>query len=194
MAKIVDARNLSCPQPMILTIKALEEVDEVITIVDSETARENVSRLGKNRGHEVTIEQKDDGIYLTLVKKGTEPANEVPSSVASGIVLFISSDILGRGENIELGNLLIHSFLNTLSSLSSRPESIVFMNNGVKLVTDDSLVVGELKQLESQGIEILACGTCLSRLNLTDKVAVGQVSNMYTLADTLLGAKKVISL
>ena len=113
---------------------------------------------------------------------------------ASGIVLFISSDILGRGENIELGNLLMHSFLNTLGALNSKPENIIFINNGVKLVTEDSLVLGELKQLESQGTEILACGTCLSRFNLTDKVAVGQVSNIYTLADTLLKAKKVISL
>ena len=112
----------------------------------------------------------------------------------SGVVLFISSDILGRGENIELGNLLMHSFLNTLGALNSKPESIIFINNGVKLVSEDSLVVGELKQLESQGVEILACGTCLSRFNLTDRVAVGQVSNMYTLADTLLKARKVVSL
>lgn len=194
MAKVVDARNLPCPQPVLLTTKALEEADEVITIVDNEAARENVSRLGNSRGHEVTVEHKDEGIYLTLVKKGVEPAREEPSSAASGIVLFITSDILGRGENMELGNLLIHSFLNTLGSLNSKPESILFMNDGVKLVVEDSLVVGELKQLESQGIEILACGTCLSRLNLTNKIAVGQVSNMYTLADTLLKAKKIIPL
>ena len=194
MAKIVDARNLPCPQPVMLTIKALEGEDEVTTIVDNEGALENVSRLGSGRGCEVTVERKDDGIYLTLVKKGAEPSGEAPSSAATGVVLFISSDILGRGENIALGNLLMHSFLNTLGSFNSRPESIVFMNNGVKLVTEDSLVVGEIKQLESQGVEILACGTCLSRLNLTDKVAVGQVSNMYTLADTLLRANKVISL
>ena len=113
---------------------------------------------------------------------------------ATGIVLFIASDILGRGENMELGNLLMHSFLNTLGALNSKAESIIFMNNGVKLVTEDSLVVGELKQLENQGVEILACGTCLSRLQLTDKVAVGQVSNMNDITDILLKAGKVISL
>ncbi|MFC2016654.1 sulfurtransferase-like selenium metabolism protein YedF [Chloroflexota bacterium] len=193
MTKIVDARNLPCPQPILLTRKALEEADEVITIVDNEAARENVSRLGNSQGHEVTVEQKDDGIYLSLRRVSTKQAKE-EQPPTTGIVLFIASDILGRGENIELGNLLMHSFLNTLGALNSRPESIIFMNNGVKLVTEDSLVVGELKQLESQGVEILACGTCLSRLNLTDKIAVGQVSNMYTLADTLLRAKKTISL
>jgi selenium metabolism protein YedF len=113
---------------------------------------------------------------------------------ASGIVLFIASDILGRGENIALGNLLMHSFLNTIGGITVKPETIVFMNNGAKLVTEDSPVVGELKQLEAQGVEILACGTCLSRFELTDRVAVGQVSTMYTIAETLLKADKVVSL
>jgi len=88
----------------------------------------------------------------------------------------------------------MQSFLHTMGGLTSRPETIILINNGVKLVANDSLVIGELRQLESQGIEILACGTCLSRLQLLDKVAVGQVSNMYTIADTLLRAEKVVSL
>ena len=71
---------------------------------------------------------------------------------------------------------------------------MVPMRDGVKLATEDSPVLGELRQLESQGIGILACGTCLSRLELTNKVAVGQISNMYTIADALLKASKVISL
>jgi len=193
MTKIIDARNLSCPQPVVLTRKALEEMEEVITIVDNEAARDNVSRLGKNQGCEVSVEPKEDGIYLRLRRAGARPAKEerVP---ATGIVLFIGSDVLGRGDNYQLGSLLMQSFLHTVGGLASRPETIIFINNGVKLVTKDSLVLGELRQLEKQGIEILACGTCLSRLQLTDKVAVGQVSNMYTIADTLLKAEKIISL
>ncbi len=193
MAKIIDARNLSCPQPVVLTKKALEEVDEVITIVDNEAAQDNVSRLGKSQGCEVTVERKEDGIYLTLRKAGAGPVKQ-QCAVATGIVLFIASDVLGRGDNQQLGSLLMQSFLHTLGGLTSRPETIVFMNSGVMLVTDDSPVLGELRQLENQGIEILACGTCLSRLQLADKVAVGQVSNMYTIADTLLRAEKIISL
>ncbi len=193
MAKIIDARNLSCPQPVVLTKKALEEVDEVITIVNNEAARDNVSRLGKSQGCEVTIERKEDGIYLTLRKAGAGEAKQ-QCAVATGIVLFIASDVLGRGDNQQLGSLLMQSFLHTLDGLTSRPETIIFINNGVKLVTDDSPVLGELRQLENQGIEILACGTCLSRLQLANKAAVGQVSNMYTIADTLLRADKIVSL
>jgi selenium metabolism protein YedF len=136
--------------------------------------------------------QKEDGIYLTMRKTGAETAKEEVS--ATGIVLFIPSEVLGRGDNQQLGSLLMQSFLHTMGGLTSRPETIILINNGVKLVANDSLVIGELRQLESQGIEILACGTCLSRLQLLDKVAVGQVSNMYTIADTLLRAEKVVSL
>jgi len=193
LAKIIDARNLSCPQPVVLTKKALEEVDEVITIVDNEAARDNVSRLGKSQGCEITVEQKEDGIYLTLRKAGAGPAKQ-QCAVTTGIVLFIASDVLGRGDNQQLGSLLMQSLLHTLGGLTSRPETIIFINSGVKLVTDDSPVLGELRQLENQGIEILACGTCLSRLQLANKAAVGQVSNMYTIADTLLRADKIVSL
>ena len=193
MTRIVDARTLSCPQPVMLTKQALEESDEVVTIVDNTTARENVTRFGESEGFEVTVEEKDDGTYLTLVKKEPAPARE-EAKTGHGTVIVIASDILGRGKNRPLGSLLIHSFLNTLGSFNSKPACILFMNDGVRLVTEDSVAVGELKQLEAQGVEILACGTCLSRLKLTDKLAVGQVSNMYDLTNIMLRADKVISL
>ena len=88
----------------------------------------------------------------------------------------------------------MQSFLHTIAGLNIKPETIIFINNGVKLVTDDSPVLGELKELEKQGIEIIACGTCLSRFELTEKVGVGKVSNMYTIAETLLRASKVVPL
>ena len=109
-------------------------------------------------------------------------------------MLFIGSDIVGRGEDYQPGNLLIQKFLHTISGHRFKPETVVLMNNGAKLATQDSLVVGELKQLANQGVDILVCGTCLSRFHLTEKLAVGQVSNMSDITDTLLKAVKVISI
>lgn len=193
MTKVIDARTLSCPQPVTLTMKALEEADEVVTIVDNETARDNVSRLGKNQGCQVTVEQKEDGIYLTLTKADAKPLRKghLP---ATGTVLFIASEFLGRGDNQQLGSLLMQKFLHTMGSLKSRPETIILINTGVKLATKDSLVVEELHRLEYQGVEILACGTCLTHLQLMDKVGAGQVSDMYTIAGKLLRAEKIVSL
>ena len=189
MSKVVDARNLACPEPVVLTIKALEEADEVVTIVNSDTARENVSRLGKSRSCEMAIEEREDGTWLTLKKPARQAPAEHPP--ATGLVLLIASDTLGRGDD-HLGSRLMQSFLHTLGALTSRPETIIFINNGVKLVTGDSLVLEDLRRLESQGVELLACGTCLAYFKI-DKVAVGQVSNMHTIADTLLRASKVVA-
>lgn len=64
----VDARGLSCPIPVVRTKKAIEENPsaEICVLVDTEVARENVSRLAASRGREVTAETSDDGYRLLL--------------------------------------------------------------------------------------------------------------------------------
>ncbi|MFC1916241.1 DsrE family protein [Chloroflexota bacterium] len=111
-----------------------------------------------------------------------------------GPVLFIGSSVVGSGEDYGLGSLLMQKFLHEVGGHRYKPEAIIFMNEGVKLVIEGSLSLGELKQLENQGVEILVCGTCLSRFRLTDKVAVGKVSNMSDVTDILLKSSKVTSL
>jgi len=192
MAKVVDARKLSCPEPVILTRQALADNPEVITIVDNETARENISRLGKTTGCDVVIERKNNGIYLTLKKTADSVKTTAQTTVKS--VLYLGSDIIGRGENLALGILLMQKFLHTIITSPGRPGTILLMNDGVKLATQDSPSLGELKELEKQGVEIFPCGTCLARLGITDKLAVGKISNMDEIAGKMLQAEKVISL
>jgi selenium metabolism protein YedF len=197
MSKIVDARGLACPQPVILTRNALQESDAVTAIVDNETARGNVSRLAAKQGCQVHVEERGDGIYVHLMK-GEEPAEEtapLPLVVpASGpLVLTVPSDIMGRGDE-ELGGILVRAFFHTLGEVEPLPQTIIFFNSGVKLVVEGSAVLEDLQALRDRGIEILACGTCLGHYELKDKVAIGEVSNMYTIAETMLGAGKVVSL
>lgn len=109
-------------------------------------------------------------------------------------VIFLGSDIIGRGEDRQLGSLLMQKFLHTLGGHRIKPKAILLMNDGVRLTVRDSLVLEELKQLGGQGIDILACGTCLDRLGLTDQVAVGKVSNMYDITDAMLQSSKVITM
>jgi len=197
MPKIVDARGLACPQPVILTRAALGEGDAVLTIVDNDTARQNVARMAEKAGCVVQVEQRADGIYLNISKgSGTpEQALAAPVSVpASGpLVLTIPSDTMGRGDD-ELGQILIRGFFHALGQTVPQPETIIFFNSGVKLVIEGSPVLEDLQALCGQGIEILACGTCLGHYSLKDKIAIGEVSNMYTIAEMLLRAGKVVSL
>ncbi|MCR4407278.1 MAG: sulfurtransferase-like selenium metabolism protein YedF [Anaerolineae bacterium] len=197
MAKIVDARGLACPQPVILTRDALKETREVITIVDNETARANVTRLAEQTGATVKVEQKEDGIYLHITKEPTAHAEPSPSAAgapAGGpLVLVIPSEIMGRGDE-ELGSILIRGFFHTLGEVEPLPDKIIFFNSGVKLVIENSPMLEDLQALVARGVEILACGTCLGHYGLTEQVAVGEVSNMYTIAETMLGAGRVVSL
>lgn len=197
MSKPVDARGLACPQPVILTRNALQESDAVTTIVDNETAKSNVSRMAAKQGCQVDVEEREDGIYVHLTK-GEETvekaAPQMATTPAKGpLVLAVPSGIMGRGDE-ELGGVLVRAFFHTLGEVEPLPQTIIFFNSGVKLVVQGSPVVEDLQALKAQGIEILACGTCLGHFQLKDKVAVGEVSNMYTIAETLLSAGKVVSL
>ncbi len=193
MAKVIDARGLACPQPVVLTSKALVEADEVITIVDNEAAKENVSRVATSRGFQVSAEEREGAIYLHLTRAVAEPRKASFTPISGPTVLLVASDSLGWGDE-ELGkSILMRSFIHTLSEVGPKPNKIIFINSGVKLVVKGSEVVTDLRHLERQGIEILACGTCLGYYELKEFVEAGQVSNMYTIVEELLQAGKIIS-
>lgn len=64
----VDARGLSCPEPLLRTKEALDEFpnETVQTIVSDVNARENVKNLGLRRRKEVTVEQDGQDYYITI--------------------------------------------------------------------------------------------------------------------------------
>jgi tRNA 2-thiouridine synthesizing protein A len=71
MSNIVDARGLSCPQPVLMTLDAIKNgaEDEIVVLVDTETSRENVSRAAVTRGWVVRgIENENDQFRLTIYR------------------------------------------------------------------------------------------------------------------------------
>ncbi len=81
-------------------------------------------------------------------------------------IILIQSEVLGRGDD-ELGMLLMANFLRLLGESQDKPGTLVFWNAGVRLVCEGSWVLEHLKKLEGQGVEILACTTCLEYFELT---------------------------
>lgn len=66
---IIDARGLSCPQPVILANQALDQQPQSLQIiVDNHVARENVTRLASHLGYTIKEEERSLDIYLTLQK------------------------------------------------------------------------------------------------------------------------------
>ncbi len=203
MKKTIDARGLACPQPVILTKKAIEagEADLLEIIVDNEAANENVSRLVQKSGLEVKGSKEKEGdffLYVPLkdsVKIEDFDANEYPCPVpqAGGKVIFIRTDKIGLGDN-ELGAKLMQAFVYTLTELDNKPAKILFMNAGVSLCLNDYPAIDHLKTLAANGCELLVCGTCLDWLGVKDKLAVGRVSNMYDIAGAMLEKEVVVTI
>lgn len=104
--------------------------------------------------------------------------------------ILIQSDVLGR-DNDELGQLLMSNFLRLLVDSREKPAAIIFFNTGVRLVGEGSWALGHLQDLEKEGVEVLACSTCLDFFNLTDKLRVGKPTNMMKTIETMLTTETV---
>ena len=193
----VDARGLECPKPVIQTKKALEKLKEgsILTVVDNEIAKENVSKLAKSMNLHYNVSQKE-GFYYIDIFKGEEMGPELlgdEKPVLNDLVIMVGKDTLGEGSE-ELGDVLVRGYFYTLTEVEPYPKALLFINSGVNLTVTDSPVIDHLRTLESKGVEILSCGTCLDYFNLKDKLGVGGVTNMYTIVETMNKAKNTISL
>jgi len=71
MSIIVDAGGLSCPQPVLMTLNKIKEIQkgEIIIKVDTDTSKENVSRAAQSQGWDVADIQEDETGYRLTLKK-----------------------------------------------------------------------------------------------------------------------------
>jgi selenium metabolism protein YedF len=199
--KTVDARGMACPMPLILTKKALNGLgagDTLLVLVDNETSKQNVERFCSDNGVDVAAARDGAVFTLTLVKRrgekisADEKAYCAPDKQRKPHVIAFRGDTMGSGPE-ELGAILMKAFVNTIKETEPLPSHLVFYNTGVRLVVQGSPLVEPLAELEKKGITILACGTCLDYFGLKAKLAVGMVSNMYSILETLSNAGSVVT-
>lgn len=196
---IVDAMGAQCPIPVVKTTKALNDMKEAGVVevhVDNEIAVQNVTRLAQSKNLDVKSEKKEEGHFVLLISAdGSAIASEENVSCMvdqrGDTVVVISSDRMGEG-NDELGKVLIKGFIYAVSQLEELPKAILFYNGGATIPVEGSVSLEDLKSMEAQGVEILTCGTCLDYYNLKEKLAVGSVTNMYTIVETMSKASKII--
>ena len=186
----VNAVGEVCPKPVIMTKKALKEIESgvVEVSVDNQTSKENVEKMAKEMGH--TFETKEEGnvFVITITKVGEKQEN---SSEEENIVISIGSDKMGEGEE-ELGKILIKGFIYALTEAETLPKTVLLYNKGVLLASTFEDTVKDLKVLEERGVEILSCGTCANFYHVQDQIKVGTLTNMYTILERQMKAAKVI--
>jgi len=195
--KKIDCRGLACPQPVMETKKALDssEGQEVLVLVDDATARENVSRFAGSQGYQIEVTDEKGYSALRIRKgelAGKKEESSVPKAAIQGdLVFFIDSDSLGKGSE-ELGGILMRAFLHTLGEAEVKPQKMILVNSGVKLACEGSPALEDLQTAASQGVEILACGTCLNYFELKEKLRTGRISNMYEILNVLSQAGRTV--
>lgn len=200
MNKEIDLRGKQCPIPVIQTKKALESSKEgsVISIVDNDVAKENIRKLAKSMNLKAEIKEAKGDFYIEIYKEGDLQISEglsFPSKETKGedLVILITTDALGQGER-ELGEVLMKGYLYTLTEATKTPKRLMFLNGGVKLTVEGSLVIDHLRKLEEKGVEIISCGACLDYYKVKNQLLVGGVGNMYDIVEKSNAAAKTITL
>lgn len=200
--KLLDCRGLSCPQPVIMTRQALDEISrgDLEVLLDNEASCTNVVRFAQSQGHKVTQQSTEKDQYRVLIEKRDEAveASEPPPVVCDveksrSLVVYVSSETLGRGDE-ELGRVLMRSYLDTLAQFAKEISHVILINSGVKLAVEGSPVLEQIQALERMGAQVLCCGTCLNHFKLADRLQAGSVSNMLAILEVLSKAQRVMSL
>ena len=87
---------------------------------------------------------------------------------------------------------MLKGFLFALTQQEKLPSTILFYNGGASVTCEGSASLDDLRALANLGVEILTCGTCLNYYGLSDKLQVGEVTNMYVIAEKQMQADLVI--
>lgn len=189
----IDCRNLDCPEPIVRTKKAIEQMnilDTLEIIVNSGIALENIQKFLTANFLEFSISSYDDDYMIYVIKSNELTKVDVnefcPPSTNRKKIIYLKYDKVGS-EPIGVG--LLGKFLGSLMSVDMelRPSKIICVNDAVTMTTSRSHHnYAILKELESLGVKILTCGSCLEALGLVDKLGVGEITNAFEIMNLVL--------
>ena len=193
---------MACPLPVVNAKKAADELhtgDVLTVLVDNEIAVQNLQRFASHRGCSATGEKKAEKEYAVVITIAGADADktqdeEISCAVDSrkkGMLVVLSSNTMGNGDP-KLGTALMKAFVFALTKQDQLPETILCYNSGAYLTCEGADTLEDMKLLESEGVTILTCGTCLDFYGLKEKLAVGGVTNMYDIVERMEGATVVV--
>lgn len=202
MEKIIDCKGMACPLPVVNAKKAAEELntgDMLTVLVDNEIAVQNLTRLAEHKGFGVSAEkraEKEYAVIMTISGAVTEETKEETAACAmdfrrKGMLVVLSGSEMGTGDP-KLGKNLMKAFVFALTKQDQLPDTILCYNTGASLTCEGADTLEDLKLLESEGVTILTCGTCLDFYGLKEKLAVGGVTNMYDIVERMERAAQII--
>jgi selenium metabolism protein YedF len=106
--------------------------------------------------------------------------------------VILNSESLGRGSD-ELGKTMISGFLRKLWASNKKPDTIIFYNSAVHLLTDKSSVMDALTGLSKAGVDIVACQTCIGFYEIEKNMVIGRIVDMTEIVSILMKSDTVIT-
>jgi len=204
MKQTLDARGKNCPIPVIETQKLLGKLqtgDILEVAVDNQIAVQNLTKMAKQKKLPFAAETLSESHYIvtftmsdneeTIPDANSGGAICAPGVPENNVVVALASDEMGIGDE-KLGHILMKGFVYALTEREQLPQTVLLYNRGAFLSVEGSQSLADLKLLESQGVEILTCGTCLNHFGLTDKLGVGSATNMYSIAEKMMQASLLV--
>jgi selenium metabolism protein YedF len=163
-------------------------------------------RLAKSLKASCQVDEKDNFFAVTIERgAGAEAVGQVQAVVKSAAgkkidqkaasevstVVFLSSDRLGDGDE-DFSKTLLNLFLQTIFDSGLKPQAILMVNSGVRLMAKSSQALKVLNDFKAAGVEVLACGLCLEFYKIKDDVPKEQITNMFAICEYLFAAGKVL--
>lgn len=108
-------------------------------------------------------------------------------------VILVTNEGMGKSDKA-LQLKLFEKYLTLLNENEMLPNAFCFYTEGVRLVTEGSPVIEELRALEKKGVRMIICSTCLEYLGLAGQVRVGIVGGMPDIIEAQFKAEKVITI
>ena len=202
MEKLVDARGMACPLPVVNAKKASEELtdgDTLTILVDNEIAVQNLTRFAAHKGFAVVSRKNAENDFAVIMQiPGSSISADTPASDSckpdarrKGMLVVLSANQMGTGDP-KLGAALMKAFVFALTRQDQLPETILCSNSGAYLTCEGADTLEDMKLLASEGVDIRTCGTCLDFYGLKDRLAVGSVTNMYDIVECMEHAQTTI--
>ena len=189
--KRIDCRGIEGPKVIKKVKKYFDSIGEgeATVRVDNDIANSNITKYAMTQGYHVDSQEVGDEFKLTIEKRGCLEVLEEDKNY----VVIISTDMLGKGDE-ELGKKLMISYLDTISEEFRLPKKIIFLNSGVKLLSEESKVIEGIKLLIEKGVKIYSSSMCIDHYDLRNKVLVGIKIDMNEIVDIMNEADQLIKI
>lgn len=194
--EIIDVRGKQCPAPLIITKRAIKGAAEGVVfkvLCDNETAKNNlltylkeldfVANCSGDVNFEIVFEVK------SVIK--VDNVNVGDYCNGNGYCVVLKGKLMGDGDE-KLGVMLMRAFVNSLTDSDILPKNIIIYNEGVFLALEGNDTAESLKTLADKGVTVTVCGTCVEFYGVKERLAVGNISNMYKITEILSQSSNVI--